>query len=272
MGVRPGRPGEVNAARTDRPGVPRQRQLTGLGSSFGTRTPAAGCVRRRVAARSGCERCHRGGLFEASETLLESRHSSGHDRIGTRLLLTHLERHQSIEKRAHVPGRSVERRTAHGHRGSRKRSQRVPRGQLRLQGIQPSLQRGCDPRLDHADVAAGVLDSPLELVRAVIGVADDLKGQVPLGFLVLKSGVDREPGEITSEAVALVRTKIGPVAAFKTAIVVKRVPKTRSGKILRATMQKIADCEDYKIPATIEDPAILDEIAEALTGIGYAGG
>ena len=105
---------------------------------------------------------------------------------------------------------------------------------------------------------------------AVIGVADDLKGQVPLGFLVLKSGVDREPGEITSESVALVRTQIGPVAAFKTAIVVKRVPKTRSGKILRATMQKIADGRGYQTPATIDDPDILPEIHDALRKIGYA--
>jgi len=105
---------------------------------------------------------------------------------------------------------------------------------------------------------------------AVIGVADDLKGQVPLGFLVLKSGVDREPDEITFEAVALVRTQIGPVAAFKTAIVVQRVPKTRSGKILRATMQKIADGRPYQTPATIDDPDILPEIHDALRQIGYA--
>jgi propionyl-CoA synthetase len=105
---------------------------------------------------------------------------------------------------------------------------------------------------------------------AVIGVADDLKGQVPLGFLVLKSGVNREHGEITSEAVLLVRKQIGPVAAFKTAIVVERVPKTRSGKILRGTMQKIADGREYSVPATIDDPDILPEIRDALNEIGYA--
>jgi propionyl-CoA synthetase len=105
---------------------------------------------------------------------------------------------------------------------------------------------------------------------AVIGVADQLKGQVPLGFLVLKNGVDRDHSEITKEVVQLVRDEIGPVAAFKLAIVVDRLPKTRSGKILRGTMQKIADSETYKLPATIDDPAILSEISEALQGIGYA--
>ena len=105
---------------------------------------------------------------------------------------------------------------------------------------------------------------------AVIGVADQLKGQVPLGFLVLKNGVDRDHAEITKEVVQLVRDEIGPVAAFKLAIVVDRLPKTRSGKILRGTMQKIADSESYKLPATIDDPAILSEISEALQGIGYA--
>jgi len=105
---------------------------------------------------------------------------------------------------------------------------------------------------------------------AVIGVADELKGQVPLGFLVLKTGVARGGGEIVREVVAMVRDRIGPVAAFKSATVVKRLPKTRSGKILRGTMQKIADGIDYKTPATIDDPAILPEIAEALSTLGYA--
>jgi propionyl-CoA synthetase len=104
---------------------------------------------------------------------------------------------------------------------------------------------------------------------AVIGVHDDLKGQVPLGFLVLKAGVARDHAAIASEAVRLVRERIGPVAAFKTATVVKRLPKTRSGKILRGTMQRIADGEEYKMPATIDDPAILPEIAEALREVGY---
>lgn len=105
---------------------------------------------------------------------------------------------------------------------------------------------------------------------AVIGVADDLKGQVPLGFVCLKAGVDREEDDIVSELVKLVRNEIGPVAAFKQAVVVKRLPKTRSGKILRGTMQKIADNQDFKMPATIDDPDILPEIEEALEGIGLA--
>ncbi len=105
---------------------------------------------------------------------------------------------------------------------------------------------------------------------AVIGVADDIKGQVPLGFVVLKAGVARADAEICSEVVALVRERIGPVASFKTATVVKRLPKTRSGKILRGTMQKIADGLDYKLPATIHDHAILDEIGASLKTVGYA--
>ncbi len=106
---------------------------------------------------------------------------------------------------------------------------------------------------------------------AVIGVADELKGQLPVGFLVLKAGVTKGNSDIVSEVVAMVRERIGPVAAFKQAVVVDGLPKTRSGKILRGTMQKIADNEEYKIPATIDDPAILGKINEALEGIGYAG-
>jgi propionyl-CoA synthetase len=103
----------------------------------------------------------------------------------------------------------------------------------------------------------------------VLGVADKLKGQVPIGFLVLNAGVDRDHEEIKAEVVKMVRERIGPVAAFKTATVVNRLPKTRSGKILRGTIQKIADNVDYKVPATIDDPAILGEMETALKGIGY---
>ncbi len=99
---------------------------------------------------------------------------------------------------------------------------------------------------------------------AVIGAADELKGQVPLGFLVLKAGVDRRQADVVAEAVQLVRERVGPVASFKRALVVQRLPKTRSGKILRGTMQKLADAEEVSVPATIDDPAILDEIAAAL--------
>ena len=99
---------------------------------------------------------------------------------------------------------------------------------------------------------------------AVLGVKDELKGEVPCGFIVLKSGVRKAPPDVEKEVVALVRDKIGPVAAFKSAITVGRLPKTRSGKILRGTMKKIADGDAYTMPATIEDAAVLDEVAAAL--------
>jgi propionyl-CoA synthetase len=105
---------------------------------------------------------------------------------------------------------------------------------------------------------------------AVIGVSDELKGQLPVGFLCLTTGVNRPHDEIVKECVKMMRDQIGPVAAFKLAVVVNRLPKTRSGKILRAIMVKIADGKDFKMPATIDDPAILDEIREALQTIGYA--
>ena len=111
----------------------------------------------------------------------------------------------------------------------------------------------------HPDVAEG----------AVVGVDDPLKGEIPVGFVVTKAGVDREASEIVKELVARVRETIGPVAAFKTAAVVARLPKTRSGKILRGTIKKIADGREFTIPATIDDPVVLDEIADALRGLGY---
>jgi len=113
---------------------------------------------------------------------------------------------------------------------------------------------------DHPDVAE----------CAVLGVEDQLKGQVPVGFVVLNAGVTRDHGDIIKEVIQSVRDRIGPVASFKTATVAKRLPKTRSGKILRGTIQKIADNQEYKVPATIDDPTILGEIEEALVGIGYA--
>jgi propionyl-CoA synthetase len=107
---------------------------------------------------------------------------------------------------------------------------------------------------------------------ADIGIADPIKGQVPAGFLVINANVSRETSDIEQEVIGLVRERIGPVAAFKTAICVQRLPKTRSGKILRGTMQKIADRESWKMPATIDDPAVLDEIAAVLQarGIGIS--
>ena len=105
---------------------------------------------------------------------------------------------------------------------------------------------------------------------AVIGVHDEVKGQIPVGFLVLKSGCDRDPDLIVTEVVQMVRRRIGPIAAFRSAMVVAALPKTRSGKILRGTMQKIADGREYKIPATIDDATALTGIAEALQRQGYA--
>ena len=113
---------------------------------------------------------------------------------------------------------------------------------------------------NHADVAE----------CAVIGVSDQLKGQIPLGFLCLTKGVNRPHEEIVSECIKLVRNQIGPVASFKLAAIVPRLPKTRSGKILRATMVKIADGQEFKMPATIDDPIILDEIKDSLQTLGYA--
>ena len=113
---------------------------------------------------------------------------------------------------------------------------------------------------NHADVAE----------CAVIGVSDQLKGQIPLGFLCLTKGVNRPHEEIVGECIKLVRNQIGPVASFKLAAIVPRLPKTRSGKILRATMVKIADGQEFKMPATIDDPVILDEIKASLQTLGYA--
>lgn len=105
---------------------------------------------------------------------------------------------------------------------------------------------------------------------AVVGVNDDLKGQLPVGFVVLKAGVNRPEEDIVSELVKMVRSDIGAVASFKKAVIVKRLPKTRSGKVLRGTMRKIADGETFTVPATIDDPAVLGEIESALLTIGYA--
>jgi propionyl-CoA synthetase len=104
---------------------------------------------------------------------------------------------------------------------------------------------------------------------AVVGVADEIKGEIPVGFVVTKAGVERPEAEIIRELVERVRESIGPVAAFRTAMVVARLPKTRSGKILRGTMKRIADGQAYGVPATIDDPAILGEITDALRGLGY---
>ena len=125
-------------------------------------------------------------------------------------------------------------------------------------------------RLSNGGMEEVVAEHPDVAECAVIGIADAMKGQVPCGFVVLNAGVARDSASIEREVVALVREKIGAVAALKTVVAVKRLPKTRSGKILRGTMQKIADKESWAMPATIDDPAILDEITLALKdrGIG----
>ncbi len=123
-------------------------------------------------------------------------------------------------------------------------------------------------RLSTGAMEEVVAEHPDVAECAVIGVADAMKGQVPVGFIVLNSGVARDSGSIEREVVGLVRERIGPVAAFKSVLTVKRLPKTRSGKILRGTMQKIADTEEWTMPATIDDPVILDEITVALADRG----
>ena len=125
-------------------------------------------------------------------------------------------------------------------------------------------------RLSTGAMEEILADHPEVAECAVLGVDDKLKGQVPVGFVVLNAGVERDHADIVKEVVQMVRDRIGPVASFKIATVVKRLPKTRSGKILRGTIQSIADNKEYKVPATIDDPTILGEMEEALEGIGYA--
>jgi propionyl-CoA synthetase len=125
-------------------------------------------------------------------------------------------------------------------------------------------------RLSTGEMEGIIATHPDVAECAVIGANDSLKGQLPLGFVVLKSGVKKEPEDIRKELSKLIRSEIGPIACYQQTAVVKRLPKTRSGKILRGIMRKIADGEAYKVPSTIDDPAILDEITNALKNIGYA--
>ncbi|MBI5572726.1 MAG: propionyl-CoA synthetase [Desulfomonile tiedjei] len=125
-------------------------------------------------------------------------------------------------------------------------------------------------RLSTGSMEEVLAKHPAVAECAVIGATDDLKGQLPVGLVVLKSGVDRPKDEIVAELVRMVREDVGAVASFKKAVIVNRLPKTRSGKVLRGTMRKIADGESYSVPSTIDDPAVLGEIQEALRHIGYA--
>lgn len=137
-------------------------------------------------------------------------------------------------------------------------------GYLFIMGRTDDIINVAGHRLSTGGMEEVLASHPAVAECAVIGAKDTLKGEVPVGFVVLKAGSNQAHAVIAKECVALVRDKIGPVAAFKTALVVNRLPKTRSGKILRGTMKKIADGDAWSMPATIDDPAILDEIATVL--------
>jgi propionyl-CoA synthetase len=124
-------------------------------------------------------------------------------------------------------------------------------------------------RLSTGGMEEVLASHPAVAECAVVGVKDALKGEVPCGFVVLKSGVETPASDVERELVGLVRERIGPIASFKLAITVPRLPKTRSGKILRGTMKRIADGDPWSMPATIDDPAALDEIGESLKGRGF---
>jgi propionyl-CoA synthetase len=144
-------------------------------------------------------------------------------------------------------------------------------GYLYIMGRTDDIINVAGHRLSTGGIEEVLASHPAVAECAVLGIKDELKGEVPCGFIVLKAGIDRPPTEIEKETIALVRQKIGPVAAFKIAITVARLPKTRSGKILRGTIKKIADGDPWTMPATIDDPAILGEIAGALKGHGVGG-
>ncbi len=144
-------------------------------------------------------------------------------------------------------------------------------GYLFVMGRTDDIINVAGHRLSTGAMEEVLASHPAVAECAVIGVADSLKGQLPVGFVVLKAGVKAETITVEKDVVGLVREQIGPVAALKTVMVVARLPKTRSGKILRGTMRQIADGETYKMPATIDDPLVLDEIAEALAARGLPG-
>jgi len=142
-------------------------------------------------------------------------------------------------------------------------------GYIHIMGRVDDIINVAGHRLSTGEMEEIVSNHPDVAECAVLGAADDLKGEVPIGFIVLKAGVDRNSEDIISEVVQSVRSDIGPIACFKQAAVVKRLPKTRSGKMLRGTMRKIADAQDYNMPSTIDDPDTLAEIEEAVKTIGY---
>ncbi len=144
-------------------------------------------------------------------------------------------------------------------------------GSITILGRTDDIINVAGHRLSTGGMEEVIASHPAVAECAVVGIADDLKGEVPCGFMVLKSGVNETADQVEKGCVKLVRDKIGPVAAFKLAIVVPRLPKTRSGKILRGTIKKIADRTPWTMPATIDDPAVLDEITTALRSRGLAG-
>ncbi len=142
-------------------------------------------------------------------------------------------------------------------------------GYLYIMGRVDDVINVAGHRLSTGSMEEVVATHPAVAECAVIGAADDFKGQLPLGFVVLKEGVTKEHAVIIKELVDMIRDQIGAVAAFKQAVIVKRLPKTRSGKILRSTMRKIADGQEFTVPSTIDDPAILVEIEDAAKTLGY---
>jgi propionyl-CoA synthetase len=142
-------------------------------------------------------------------------------------------------------------------------------GYLWIMGRTDDIINVAGHRLSTGAMEEVLASHPDVAESAVFGVHDPIKGEVPFGFVVVKAGAEREKGKLSQELISLVREKIGPIASFKTAAVVQRLPKTRSGKILRGTIKKIADGTPYSIPATIDDPAILDEIKATLQEMGY---
>ncbi|GAB6061377.1 propionyl-CoA synthetase [Deferrisoma palaeochoriense] len=143
-------------------------------------------------------------------------------------------------------------------------------GYLYIMGRVDDVINVAGHRLSTGAMEEVIATHPAVAECAVIGVADNLKGQVPVGFVVLKAGAEVDPDQLKADLVKMIREQIGPIACYKETMIVKRLPKTRSGKILRGTMRKIADGEQYRVPSTIDDPAILGEIEEALKTVGYA--
>ena len=142
-------------------------------------------------------------------------------------------------------------------------------GYLWIMGRTDDIINTAGHRLSTGAIEEVLASHPDIAECAVTGVDNEVKGEIPVGFIVLKTGVSKDKREISTDLIQMVREKIGPIASFKVVVVVKHLPKTRSGKILRGTLKKIANGADYRVPATIDDPATLDEIRKSLAVIGY---